>query len=157
MNITGVKIKNPRSSASIFKHVEDYRDKTGIFVQLFDHDKVVGREHLSWAYEKASYCMKMETNRGDTIEMETLLWASGYRQIKNAIDKMGLQDNANKAVVMVGDDLEAFLEYMGWERDDPIIEPSIDKLLAFGITMGEIETTDRPYDLIFEYMATSVV
>ncbi len=157
MNIAGVNINEPESSASIFKRVEDYRDKTGIFVQIFDHNKVVCREHLLWAYEKALHTLDNGTNRGDSLEMEALLWASGRRQIKKAIRKMGLPDNARQAIVMVEGELDSFLEYMGWEQDDSMLEPSIDKLLALGITKEEIETTDRPYDLVFEYMSTSEI
>ncbi len=152
-----MKIPDPDSAAGTFKHVEKYRKTKDCFVQLFDDKVVVGREHLNWAYEKALYTTKRGTNRCDSLEMETLLWASGHRQIKNAIDKMGLHDDAEEAVVMASDNLNSFLEYMGWQRDDSILEPSIEKLLALGMTKEEIETTDKPYDLVFEFMATSVI
>ncbi len=157
MEVIGARLSaGESSSGDIFKRVEEYRRNSGDFVQLFNHEVVVGREHLLWAHEKARYSMENGNNRGDTLEMETLLWAAGERQIKNAIGKMGLQDNAVNVVVMV-DDPVSFLRFMGWERDDTILEPSVDKLLALGVTMEEIETTHRPYDLVFEYMATSVV
>ncbi len=152
-----MKIPDPDSASGTFEHVEKYRKTNKGFVQLFNEKVVVCREHLIWAYEKALYTTKKGTNRGDSLEMETLLWASGQRQIKNAIGKMGLQDDAEEAVVMAGDNLNSFLEYMGWERDDSILEPSMEKLITLGITKEEIETTDRPYDLVFEFMATSTI
>lgn len=157
MNVIGVEIKEPKKATEVFKQIERYREIKGCFLQIFDHKKVLGTEHMLWAYEKASYCMKEQINRCDTLEMETLLWASGCRQIKTAIKKMGLQDDAKNALVMLEGETEDFLNYMGWKKDDSILEPTIEKLIAFGITSTEIDTTEQPFDLVFEYMSTSVV
>ena len=157
MKISGVKIQEPKSASEIFNQVEEYRRVHSVFIQLFNHEMVIGREHLLWAYDKAEYLMGVGKNRSGSLEMETLLIASGEWQIKEAIRKMGLKDDAHHTVVMVDDLMDDFLDDMGWIRDDSVLSPSLDKLMAFGITEEEINTTKKPYDLVFEIMATSFV
>ncbi|MBS3817853.1 MAG: hypothetical protein KGY76_09870 [Candidatus Thermoplasmatota archaeon] len=157
MKILGARIEEPESAKEIFKEVENYREEKDTFIQLFDVEKVVGREHLLWALQKAEECFENGENRADSLEMETLLWSSAEWQIKDALDKMGIEDGAKKAVVMIDGDEEKFLEYMGWNRDDDLLEASEDKLKNFGVEEKLISTTEKPYDLVFEKMATSIL
>lgn len=157
METVGVKIEEKVDPEEIFEQIESYRERTDDFVQVFDRSKVVGMEHLLWAYQKAEECFDNGTNRADSIEIETLLWSSGKWQIKNAIDKMGLKEGSDGAALLVDGDVEELLEYMGWERDDDILEASEDKLKAFGISVEEIDSVESPEDLVFEKMATSVL
>lgn len=157
MKILGARIEEPESAEEIFKEVEYYREENDTFIQLFNVEKVVGREHLLWALQKARECFENKENRADSLEMETLLWSSAEWQIKDALDKMGIEDGAEKAAVMIEGDDERFLESMGWSKDDELLEPSEEKLKNFGVDESVIASTEKPYDLVFEKMATSVL
>ncbi len=157
VEVIGAKIPKPLSSDSILDEVDKYRKERDVFVQVFDHEKIVGKEHLQWAYDKAVYCFNEGVNRSKSLEIETLLWSSGKWQIKNAIKKMGIKDHSKNAVVILDSDPKDFLNFMDWEREDRVLKPSLKKLKKMGITDVEIESTDKPYDLIFEKMATAVL
>lgn len=155
--ITNCLITKPNDPKELFKKVEDYREKRSLFIQLFDPRFVISKDHLMWAYNKAKKEISRGSNRADNIEIETLLWASGERQIKDAISKIGISKENEKAVIMIDEDPSNFLEYMGWNRDDSVLEFSKEKLKNHGISDKEIESTDKPQDLIFEKMATSMI
>ncbi len=157
MRVIGARIKKSKNSREILDRVESYRKEQDVFLQLFDQSMVVGKEHLMWAHQKAKESFEQKTNRADNLEIEILLWASAEWQIKDALDKMGIEDGVNKMAVMIDEDPKNFLDYMGWSRDDTILEPTEKKLKFFGITDEEISSVDKPYDLVFEKMATSIL
>ncbi|MFP4000615.1 MAG: KEOPS complex subunit Cgi121 [Thermoplasmata archaeon] len=157
MEVIGVKISETKDSKDIFEDIECFREQTETFVQIFDHSKVVSKDHLLWAHQKAEENFEEKTNRADNIEIETLLWSSGEWQIKDAIDKMGIEDRDRRAVVLLDSSPQKFIDFMSWERDDSILEVSEEKLKAFGIDEKEIESVDSPEDLVFEKMATSIL
>ncbi len=155
MKVIGVRFEGKKDIDDIFSKVETYRKENEVFLQLFDPSKVIGKDHLLWAHQKAVEAFDNGENRADSIEIETLLWASAEWQIKDAIDKMGVKDD--KAVIMIDGDPRDFLGSMEWERDDKILEPTEEKLMNFGIDQTEIDSVDRPFDLVFEKMSTSVL
>ncbi len=157
MHVIGAKIEETSDSKKILDKVESYRKEKDVFLQLFDQSKVVGKEHLLWAYQKAEESFEQESNRADDLEIETLLWASAEWQIKDALHKMGIKDSTEKVGMMIDGDPKLFLDFMGWSRDDSVLEPSIEKLKAFGIGDNEINSVDTPYELVFEKMATSIL
>lgn len=157
MEIIGARIDEPTASEEVFEKIESYRDRTDSLVQVFDHSKVVGEEHLLWALQKAKESFENGSNRANSIEIETLLWSSGEWQIKDAIDKMGLKDGSGKVVILLDEDHQGFLDFMGWTRDDTILEANEERLKAFGIGENEIESVDFLEDLVFEKMATSIL
>lgn len=76
MKVCGVKFDKKYDTEELLDMIESYRNENDIFIQLFNHDKVIGEDHLLWAYDKAKEMMEQESNRADSIEIETLLWAS---------------------------------------------------------------------------------
>lgn len=157
MKVCGVRFNKKHDSGELIGIIDSFRKEKDIFIQLFNHHKVIGEEHLLWAYDKAEEMMEQKSNRADSIEIETLLWASGEWQIKEAIEKMGVPKRTDKAVLMIEEDLDDLLEEMDWKRDDDLLKPSIEKLKKFGINEKEIESVTDPYDLIFEEMSTSIL
>lgn len=155
MEVIRVNIPEPTRAKDLFKKIETYRKRSCDMVQIFDCSMVISEEHIRWAYRKAVACFNADTNIAESLEIETILWASAEEQIKDALIKMGLSDGSEEAVVLIDGDTDAFLEEMGWELSDKGIEPSKEKLSNFGITKAEIDSTDKPFDLIFEKMATS--
>ena len=157
MHVLGVNIKEPKDAQEIFEMIEDYREKNEVFIQIFDHSKVVGEEHLLWAFNKAEDTFEQGNNRANDLEIETLLWSSGEWQIKEAIAKMGLDDKAENAALLIGEEPSGFLNFMDWGRDDSLLEAGREKLKAFGIKEEEIESVEKPEDLFFEKMSTSIL
>ncbi len=157
MYVIGAITDEAEDSKDVLDRVESYRKENDVFLQIFNPSKVVGKEHLQWAHQKAEECFKNDTNRADDREIETLLWASAEWQIKDALGMIGIEEEVEKVAVMIDEEPESFIEYMGWTRDDSILEPSIEKLRSLDISEDELNTVDSPYDLIFEKMATSIL
>lgn len=59
-------------------------------VQFFDGAHVAGKEHLEIAVINALHAFKMGTNISRSVAMETLLYASGQRQIDVALARLGV-------------------------------------------------------------------
>jgi len=157
IHVMGARTQESKDLDEILHKVESFRKEEEAFLQLFDQSKVVGKEHLLWAHQKAEKTFEQGTNRADDLEIETLLWASAEWQIKDALDKMGIKEGAEKVAILIDKDEEQFLDNMGWSRDDTILEPTEKKLKAFGVTDKEMSSVDKPYDLVFEKMATSIL
>lgn len=157
MYVIGALVEEQEDLGNIFDMVESYRKENGVFIQLFDPTKVIGKQHLLWAHQKAKETFKQGRNRADDLEIETLLWASAEWQIKDALDKIGIEEGTEKIAILTDEEPEKFLHYMGWSHDDNILEPTTKKIKSFGVTDEEINSVDKPYDLIFEKMATSIL
>ena len=141
----------------IFDKIEFYREKYDVFIQVFEADMIMGKVHLIWAYEKALRSFQQETNRAISLEMETLLWSSGEKQIKDALKKMGIKEETEHVAIISDSDPTGFVRYMGWEIEDDALEPTMEKLRNYGITEDEIGSTDKPYDLLFEKMSIAIL
>lgn len=128
-------------------------------IVLMDADKVCGVGHLESAVFHARRAFERETNASNTLGMEVILYASGERQISKAKRKMGLhQDTEKVAVVVLGpEDAEVaqVLKELGLERDDSLLECSVDKAEAFGIGAAELKAVGEEMlpDLILEKVA----
>lgn len=121
-----------------------------------DAGMICGREHLASAVEHAMRAFQRGTSSANNIMMETMLFASGERQISKARDKMGAkQGDCSVALVLFGADPATVLQIIGLQRDDAVLEPSEQKLLAFGIGRRELDMVldeQRP-DLVLERVA----
>ena len=97
------------------KFLEELRRKSpATEVQVLRPDRVAGAEHLFFASLNALNTFKQKTNLCKGLPMEILLFASAQRQIKNAIEELGLKDSPSMlALVAVSKDrgkLENLLE-----------------------------------------------
>ncbi len=126
-------------------------------LQLLDARLVCGRDHLLSAAEHAQRAMHEGTNAAKTLAVEFVLYASGERQIADALAKMGVRrDTTEFALVLFGgSDAEEVLAALGLRRDDAVLDFSSAKLAAFGITAKEIESVPpgRAADLVLERVA----
>ena len=101
----------------------------GVEVQLFNADLVATWQHLYFAALNALQAFKNKCNLSKSLAVETALYASGQRQIKKAIDLIGLKpDSANIAALLIGDDsasvkngFSAVAAHMGIESDDTVL------------------------------------
>ena len=124
-------------------------------VQFFDAKLVATWQHLYFAVLNALFAFKSERNISRSVAMEVLLYASAQRQIKKAIDFMGVKcASANVAVAIIGESAESVDEilsivskHVGEEPDDDVLEISKEKVEgireAFGITKTELETVTK--------------
>jgi tRNA threonylcarbamoyladenosine modification (KEOPS) complex Cgi121 subunit len=95
--------------------------------------------------------------------MEILLYASGERQLKLAIPKVGVKNGkSNIAFVFVKDtealddsSVQKLLKKLSLDRDDTVLDGEVDTLRRFGLDERQIKTvTKAKYgDLILEKVA----
>jgi KEOPS complex subunit Cgi121 len=120
-------------------------------------DLICGRDHLASAVMHASRAFERGDNVSSSIAGETILYASGERQISKAVKKMGVRVGIERlALVLFGvEDPEQVLRDLHFERDDEILEASVEKAVRFGISPGEIKAVpaDMVEDLVLERVA----
>jgi KEOPS complex subunit Cgi121 len=141
-------------------------------VQFFNAELVATWQHLYFAVLNALLAFKNERNISKSVAMEAMLYASAQRQIRKAIDLMGVKcSSANVAVVVIGESAESVESFLsevskrvGEKTDDGVLELSKEKVQgireAFGITETELETVmekdngeDALVDLVIERVA----
>ena len=157
MKVLGAESEEEVDSGEILDLIEQYEKENDVFVQIFDPSFVVGKEHLIWAHNKAETTFKNGTNRASDLGIEVLLWSSAEWQIKDALKKMGVEGKIDEIALMTDGDGKRLLEFLDLEKNDDILEMKKEKLRKFGIKNHEMESVDRPEDLIFEKMATSIL
>jgi tRNA threonylcarbamoyladenosine modification (KEOPS) complex Cgi121 subunit len=142
-----------------------------VWVQFFDADLVASWQHLYFALLNALLAFRGERNISRSVAMEAMLYASAQRQIRKAIQRIGVKRaSANLAVVIIGesvDSVKAFFSKLskcaGVEIDEAVLDVSVEKMqdirLTFGITEKELETvtgkdaTERLVNLVIERVA----
>ena len=100
--------------------------------------------------------MREHTNVARSLAVEFVVYASGERQIADALAKMGIRyDTTEFAVVVFGGDAARALEVLDLTRDDDVLAATPAKIRAFGLTDAEIASVppDRVADLVLERVA----
>ena len=140
---------------SFLKQVISFAQKHHVIIQVFDANMIFGKVHLISSVEHAIRAMRRKTNTTNSLDKEILLYASGERQIKLAIPKMGIKKgNGNIAFVFVNDVkaggselsdhlVDEVLESFSLVRDDSVLEGDMDTLRKFGINENEIKTVTK--------------
>ncbi len=145
------------------KQISSFAKDNNLVIQAFDANVIYGKKHLISAVEHAVRAIERKTNTTNSLEMEILLYASGERQLKLAIPKIGVKKGeANISLVFFNkirrfSDLliEEFLDQLSLKREDKVLKGTIDTLKKFGLNDSEIKTvTKAKYkDLILEKVA----
>ena len=137
------------------KQVMSFAQKHQVIIQVFDADMIFGKAHLISSVEHATRAIERKTNTTNALDKEILLYASGERQIKLAILKMGIKKgNGNFAFVLVNDvkagdrELSDYLvcevlKSFSLTRDDSVLEGDIDTLRKFDFNENEIKTVSK--------------
>lgn len=123
-------------------------------ILVVDGDMVFGEDHLASALAHAERASSEGRNASDSIAMETLLYASGERQLSSAIRKMSVGDATERVVVAVV--RGRYSPGEGWRRLGPSEgAPDPSRLKRFGITEKELSTVaqDRRSELVLERVA----
>ncbi|MCD6299285.1 MAG: hypothetical protein J7L93_01595 [Thermoplasmata archaeon] len=140
------------------ERIRQFGDENKAICQIMNADMVYGREHILSAVEHALRAFENGTNSCKTPDMEILLYASGKRQIKDAIEFMGIGKSGKFVFVYAGNGnpgIEEFLEELGLEVDSNVMDGDILTLDKFGIGDEEMKTVDKSMygDLILEKVA----
>ena len=125
-------------------------------VLALDAGMVCGREHLESAVEHALRAFDRGSNSANDIMMETMLFASGERQISKAREKMGLRASSERvALVLFGAHKDEVLFVTSLEEDEGALECTEEKLLRFGIEGSELRAVPqgKGKDLVLERVA----
>jgi len=161
IEIVGAK-GNIESVDNFLRQIQSFSKKNNVVIQVFDANVIYGKNHLISAANHAFRATERKTNTTNSLDKEILLYASGERQLKLAIPKMGVKkDGKNAAFVFVGNKksydtlIDKLLKILSLKRDDKVLDGSKEKLRNFGITEKELETvTKAKYgDLILEKVA----
>lgn len=126
-------------------------------VQLMRASMVFGRIHLESAIDHAIRSFEQGRNASNSLATETLLYASGTRQIDRAIKKMGIrEDDSEIALVAFGEfSLAELLENANFKRDDSVLDGDVSMLIEYGISEKEIASIpeSKVFDLVLERVA----
>ena len=154
--------------------INDFLDKVNIFseenglvIQVFNSDLIFGKTHLISSVMHAVRSMNRENNSTNSLAMEILLYASGERQLKHAIPKMGVKNGkCHIAITFVKYEegnlsdfdkllINEFLNLVSFIRNDEVLEGDIKVLRNFGLIENEINTVPKSKyeNLILEKIA----
>ncbi len=127
---------------------------SGAEILMLDGDMVFGKDHIKSALLHAVKATDEGRNSSESLAMETLLYASGERQLSGAIRKMAVGDKTESVVIAV---LKGrFSPGEGWS-EFPLGGEACDRtrLARFGISEREMSTVaeKRLADLILERVA----
>lgn len=130
-------------------------------LQAVRADLVVGVDHVRSAAMHAQRAQRQGRMHANSVEVEFVRYLAGERQIRAALDKVGLPDGApSAAVVTFGpkrtDALQHFLHSLAPKQDDKVLEAAESKLVQFGITSKALQATTpaRRMDLVLEAVAS---
>ena len=70
-------------------------------VQILDAARVAGNSHLFFAFLNAQRSFEQGQAISDNLEMETLLYASGQRQINRAIEMLGVKPQTSSIATII--------------------------------------------------------
>jgi len=163
-----VKIKDVNNFLSLV------REKTAdTEVQFFDANLIAGWQHLYFATLNALKAFENRLNISNSLAVETLLYASAQRQIKKAVELLGIKPNSSKVAVLIlaetepkaNKTSETVSHFILGKRDDRILELTKEKFdgikKLFGISESELnaklerKNMERKalIDLVIEHVA----
>ncbi len=154
--LTVWKTRVTKGQAPLFLHdqVEPRKErKTQVLVTKAD--MIFGADHLKTALYHAKKAIAEGRNASDSLALETLLYASGERQLSSALKKMTVDDDTDEIVIAKLSE-GSFKPKENWEPiPDMVDSPSRDRLLRFGLTEKELETLGdtHPIELVMEKVA----
>jgi len=142
-------------------------------VQFFDAKFIASQQHLHFAALNALRAFEKKLNISSSLAVEVLLYASAQRQIKKAVDMLGIKPDSSQIAVLVMAEnkqkayvaLETVSGLISGERDDDVLELTAEKFegikTLFGVSNLEIEAKLRKeglerealVDLVIEHVA----
>ena len=149
--VTGFKDVRFEDAEKLIKAFRKEKQKD-VTIQFFDGKFVATWEHLYFAVLNALTAFRTDRNISKNLAMEVMLYASAQRQIRKAIQLIGVKRGccANVAVVIIGDneaavgaELTRISKCLNKKPDDGVLGLSEDKAQsirrAFGVSSKELE------------------
>ena len=161
----------------INKFLEHFRkENIGAEVQFFDAKYVAGHQHMYFAALHALNSFDKNEAISNNLSVEALLYASAQRQIKKAVQMLGIKQNSSELAALIMTDkgnnktdvLSQIHEIVSGEQDDSVLELTDEKVenikKVFGISDLEVEAKlkkeglkkEALTDLVIERMALLV-
>ena len=145
----------PGHAPAFMERTVDSATSSGAQVLVMRADMVFGLDHVRSALFHAKKAIDERRNSSDSLSMESLLYASGERQLSSAVKKMCVDLTTEEVVVarLSEGDVEADST---WRiLDDKPHDISIERLKRFGINQQELDTIGSrdPGDLVLERVA----
>lgn len=171
VEITGFKNVKVEKPEQLLKAIRGNKD-TNVSIQFFNADLIATWEHLYFAILDALKAFQTKRNISKNLAVEVMLYASAQRQIRKAIEFVGIKSScANVAVIIVSNTSGAVevgassvSKYFGKEPDERVLDLTPTKTenirKAFVITDAEMavvtknnDTNRALVDLVIERMA----
>lgn len=126
-----VRIENITAFLEIFR-----RKKRKASAQFFDAKRVAGPEHLYFAALNALNAFEKKTNISNHLAVEALLYASAQRQIKKAMEMLGIKQGSKEVAVLILAEnrlendacISLVSKMIHGERDDRVLELTDQKI-----------------------------
>lgn len=122
-------------------------------IQMVDASRIAGFLHIQFAFINAQKSFEQRRAISENLEMETLLYASGQRQISKAIEMLGIRPTTSEIVVLlfisdkneVGEIGKKLMDLTSGTLDSGVLEihkrTKIENLIkTFKVTKLEFET-----------------
>ncbi len=129
-------------------------------LQIVRADRVLGLDHVRAAARHARRAFEEERNKAHDLPVEFARYLSGKRTIRDALGHVGLPDRCDAAVVVAFgakrvDAATYFADMLGLNQDDALLEPTPEKLAAWGFPDALLEATPEAlrYDRVLEAVA----
>ncbi|MFX0211060.1 MAG: KEOPS complex subunit Cgi121 [Candidatus Hodarchaeota archaeon] len=85
----------------IIQQINRLAKEKGVILQLVDADRVTGKIHLELASYHAKKAFQQNSQISNSIEIETLLYATGLRQIDKALKLIGITPKTKNVAVVI--------------------------------------------------------
>lgn len=101
-----------RARLSVEELLNSLRSVDGTDFQLLNLEAVAGKEHVYFAILNVLHAFKLKKNISKNLGMELLLYASAQRQIKTAIERVGVKEGRPVVLVAIGPDDKGVENFM---------------------------------------------
>jgi KEOPS complex subunit Cgi121 len=149
--ITGFRNVKIKDTEEFLKKIRKEK-RSNVETQFFDAKYVATWQHLYFAALNALTAFKNKENISKSIAMETILYASAQRQIRKAMELLGIKSETSEiALLIIGENLEAVKSALSMvsknfnsQSDDTVLELSAEKTViiqkTFEISDLELKT-----------------
>ncbi|MEM3695202.1 MAG: KEOPS complex subunit Cgi121 [Candidatus Bathyarchaeia archaeon] len=141
------------------KFLKRFSKENLVEIQFFNACFVAGWQHVYFAVLNALTAFKNKRNISKNLAIETILYASAQRQIRKALENLGIKPKTMElALIIVGEEprtlksaLNAIIRAAKAKRDDTVLELTDEKIAGirkiFGISDLELEAVMKKGDL----------
>jgi len=167
ITIAGFKNVKIKDINGFLEHVR--REVREAHVQFFDARLIAGQQHLYFAALNALKAFERRSNISSSLAIEAILYASAQRQIRKAVNLLGVKQDSSKVAVLIiaenrqrmDDCLKVVSKLVPGERDDTVLELTDEKIgdikKLFAISDLEIEAKLRRKGLEREALTDLVI